>query len=201
MNTYDENKMYERNISLYLESNPNPNSLKFVANIMLLEAGEHYDFPDKESSKNTGIAEELFNIENVERVFIMSNFITVTKNKDIDWISLRDEIKQFITSWLIEEKPVINKEEIDIDKGNVGDSSVENEIRQILEDYVQPAVEQDGGAISFHSFDDGVVSVLLQGACSGCPSSTITLKQGIEQLLKSKIPSVTAVEAYTPDML
>jgi len=191
----------QRIVSLYLETNPNPNSLKFVANSMLVKEGESYDFPDVKSAENAPLAEELFKYPYVKRVFYMSNFVTVTKADDVDWLEVQDELKQHIKSYLEQEKPLLTA---DYEKATQGQSQsiestqgpeIEQKIVSILEEYVKPAVEQDGGAISFESFDDGVVTVLLQGSCSGCPSSTLTLKSGIENLLKRMLPEVESVEA------
>lgn len=187
----------KHNIHIYLESNPNPNSLKFVTNMMLLPEGESFDFPDAESAEHAPLAQELFGIPNVRRVFYMSNFITVTKSDDVEWVELQDQLKKNIKEFLEEGKPLLVNEAVangtTIDEN---DSETVKKIKGILDEYIRPAVEQDGGAISFHSFEDGVVKVLLQGSCSGCPSSTITLKSGIENLLKTMLPNeVKEVEA------
>jgi len=196
METYDRDQMYNRSVNLYMEANPNPNSLKFVANYMLVEEGASYDFPDPESAKEAPLALELFRFDYVARVFYMSNFVTVTKNPDIEWVEVQDEIRQFITRYLQEEKPILNADKEASDESNDIDSnSLEDKIKNVLDEYVKPAVEMDGGAIQFHSFQNGVVKLLLQGACSGCPSSTITLKSGIENLLKSMVPEVKEVIA------
>lgn len=196
METYDRDQMYNRSVNLYMEANPNPNSLKFVANYMLVEEGASYDFPDPESAKEAPLALELFRFDYVARVFYMSNFVTVTKNPDIEWVEVQDEIRQFITRYLQEEKPILNadKEASDESK-DIDSNSLEDKIKNVLDEYVKPAVEMDGGAIQFHSFQNGVVKLLLQGACSGCPSSTLTLKSGIENLLKSMVPEVKEVIA------
>ncbi len=183
-----------RNVHIYLESNPNPNSLKFVANLMLLPEGESYDFPDAESAQHAPLAKELFAIEHVARVFYMSNFVTVTKSEQVEWAEIQEPIKQHIKQYLEAGKPILTPEALVEDDTNEDDETV-IKIKSILDEYIRPAVEQDGGAISFHSFREGTVKVLLQGACSGCPSSTITLKAGIENLLKTMVPEVQGVEA------
>ena len=186
----------QRRVHLYLEANPNPNSLKFVANLMLTPEGESYDFPDAESAKYAPLAQELFAMPHVERVFYMSNFITVTKSESVEWIEIQDAIKQHIQAYLEAEKPLlVNQYWEQGSEASEEDSETVQKIKGILDEYIRPAVEQDGGAISFHSFENGVVRVLLQGACSGCPSSTITLKSGIENLLKTMLPEVKEVEA------
>jgi Fe-S cluster biogenesis protein NfuA len=188
--------MYKRTVNLYMEANPNPNSLKFVANYMLVEEGASYDFPDPESAQDAPLALELFKFDYVERVFYMSNFVTVTKSSDVEWAEVQDEIRQLITNYLQEEKPLLNAQNEASDESiDTELTDLENKIKSVLDEYVKPAVEMDGGAIQFHSFDNGVVKLLLQGACSGCPSSTITLKSGIENLLKSMVPEVKEVLA------
>lgn len=184
-------------ISIYMESNPNPNSLKFVVNRMLVEEGQNYDFPDAKSAEFAPLASELFNLEYVDRVFYMSNFVTVTKKEDIEWIEVQNEIKAKISNFLESgrkilerpSKPAPTKEE----------PTEENEtvvkIKEVLEEYVKPAVEMDGGAIQFDSYNEGIVKVNLQGSCSGCPSSMVTLKAGIENLLKKMVPEVKEVQA------
>ncbi len=184
----------KRPVNLYMEANPNPNSMKFVANFILVPEGASYDFPDMESAAEVPLAKELFNLPYVERVFFMSNFVTVTKAETSDWIEVRDEIKNIIQSFLESGKPLIKKA-VPQEVYDESDSEIVKKIKTILDEYIKPAVEQDGGAITFHSFDNGNVRVLLQGSCSGCPSSTVTLKAGIENLLKRMVPEVSAVEA------
>ena len=187
----------KNNVHIYLESNPNPNSLKFVTNLMLLPEGESFDFPDAESAEYAPLANELFGIDHVKRVFYMSNFITVTKSDEVEWLEIQDRVKNHIKEFLEDGKPILVNEAVA--NGTIideNDSETVKKIKGILDEYIRPAVEQDGGAISFHSFEDGVVKVLLQGSCSGCPSSTITLKTGIENLLKTMLPNeVKEVEA------
>ncbi len=184
-------------VHIYLEANPNPNSLKFVANFMLISEGESYDFPDAESAQNAPLAQELFGFDYVKRVFYMSNFVTVTKDENVGWEAIQDELKGHIQAYLEAGKPLLRKEaakEIQ-NAPDENDSEIERNIKGILDEYVRPAVEQDGGAIQFHSYDDGVVKLLLQGSCSGCPASMVTLKAGIENLLKRMLPEVKSVEA------
>jgi len=180
---------------IYFEQSPNPNSLKFVINYLIIPDGVNYDYPSPETTGNSPLAQGLFEFKYVHRVFFMSNFITITKDPEIDWMEIRDELKKYIIQYLDEDNPVILEEEEKIQKSTSNDNELDIKIRSLLEEYVRPAVEQDGGAIEYHSFKDGVVKVLLQGSCSGCPSSMITLKAGIENLLKTMIPEVKAVEA------
>lgn len=188
----------KRYVNLYLEANPNPNSLKFVANFMLIPEGRSFDFPDAESAENSPLAQELFSFDFVERVFIMSNFVTVTKKEDIEWLEIQDRLKTTIKNYLEQDKAVVLKETSSGSATGSGENEtdIEKRIKGILDEYIRPAVESDGGAIQFHSYDEGVVKVLLQGSCSGCPSSTVTLKAGIENLLKRMMPDeIKSVEA------
>lgn len=193
--------MSQQPINIYLESNPNPNSLKFVGNIMLVAPGQSYDFPDASSARHAPLAQALFQFPFVSRVFYMSNFITVTKIDGIEWTDVQEELKLFIKEYIESGKPLLadGYEGPEEDKAVAQKDSSETEmdirIKSLLEEYIKPAVEQDGGAIQFQSYHDGVVKVLLQGSCSGCPSAMITLKAGIENLLRSMIPEITAVEA------
>lgn len=184
-------------VTIYLETNPNPNSLKFVANFMLVGEGESFDFPNRESALNAPLAEELFNYPYVKRVFYMSNFVTVTKSDDVEWMEIQDDLKLHIKDYLEAEKPLLTSEyqKPAEEVTETNESDIEHKIRSILDEYVKPAVESDGGAIAFDNFEDGVVTVILQGSCSGCPSSTLTLKAGIENLLKRMLPEVESVEA------
>lgn len=184
-----------KHIHIYLESNPNPNSLKFVVNEMLVPEGMSFDFPDAESAENAPLAKELLEYPFVERVFYMSNFITVTKTGDVEWLEIQNKIKDHIKSFLESGRYIIDAS----NDGQVEEeqqSETVKKIKTILDEYIRPAVEQDGGAITFHSFRDGIVKVRLQGSCSGCPSSTVTLKAGIENLFKRMMPDeVYGVEA------
>lgn len=179
-------------INIYLEGNPNPNSLKFVSDKMLVEPGQNYDFPDLESAKDAPLAAELFGYDYVRRVFYMSNFVTVTKSEEVEWSEVQDELKAHIKRFLESGKAIIDTSAIST---NIEESEMDIKIRGLLDEYVKPAVEQDGGAIEYKSFEDGIVKVFLQGSCSGCPSATVTLKSGIENLLKSMIPEVKSVVA------
>jgi len=186
-------------ISIYTEMTPNPETMKFVAN-KLLYPGKSIDFPDVEAAKPSPVATELFGFPFIKSIFIASNFVTLTKTPETDWNDVIPTIRHFLKEYLEEGKPVINEDEIVVTKndGNViaaDDNDVVKRIKELLENYVKPAVEMDGGAIQFRSYNDGVVNLMLQGSCSGCPSSMITLKAGIEGMMKRMIPEVTEVVA------
>ena len=189
----------QRQVTIYTESNPNPNSMKFVANFMLVEEGISYDFPDRNSASEAPLAFNLFeNFSFVDRVFYMNNFVTVTKSDQIEWDEARLLISNYIKYHLEQDEPLLEssrKVEVEEKPAASEDGEIVTKIKDVLGEYIKPAVEMDGGAITFDSYDDGVVKVLLQGSCSGCPSSTVTLKAGIESLHKRAIPEVQSVEA------
>jgi Fe-S cluster biogenesis protein NfuA len=186
-------------ISIYTEMTPNPETMKFVAN-KLLYPGKIIDFPDVAMAKPSPLAIELFGFPFIKSVFIASNFVTLTKTVDTDWDDVIPAIRVFLKEYLEEGKPVINEDEIVLTRseGNTidaDDDDVVKRIKELLENYVKPAVEMDGGAIQFKSYNEGVVNLMLQGSCSGCPSSMITLKAGIEGMMKRMIPEVKEVVA------
>lgn len=187
-------------ISIYTEMTPNPETMKFVAN-KLLYPGKSIDFPDAESAKPSPLATELFGFPFIKAVFIASNFVTLTKTAEAEWMDVTPSIRQFLKDYLEEGKAVINEDEIvEVKKESsnevlADDDDVVKRIKELLENYVKPAVEMDGGAIQFKSYNDGVVNLMMQGSCSGCPSSMITLKSGIEGMMKRMIPEVKEVVA------
>ena len=187
----------QRQVTIYTESNPNPNSMKFVANFMLVEEGKSYDFPDRNSATEAPLAFNLFeNFSFVDRVFYMNNFVTVTKSDQVEWDEARLLISNYIKYHLEQDEPLLeSSRKVEEKPATSEDGEIVTKIKDVLDEYIKPAVEMDGGAITFDSYNDGVVKVLLQGSCSGCPSSTVTLKAGIESLLKRAIPEVQSVEA------
>lgn len=187
-------------ISIYTEMTPNPETMKFVAN-KLLYPGKSVDFPDEASAKPSPLSVELFSFPFIKSVFIASNFVTLTKTVDTDWNDVIPAIRQFLKEYLEEGKPVVNEEELasikqeSSNEVTADDDDVVKRIKELLENYVKPAVEMDGGAIQYKSYNDGVVNLIMQGSCSGCPSSMITLKAGIEGMMKRMIPEVKEVVA------
>ena len=187
-------------ISIYTEMTPNPETMKFVAN-KLLYPGKSIDFPDVSSAKPSPLAIELFGFPFIRSVFIASNFVTLTKTIETDWQDVIPTVRQFLKEYLEEGKAVINEEEVLNMKQEASndvaadDDDVVKRIKELLDNYVKPAVEMDGGAIQFKSYNEGVVNLMLQGSCSGCPSSMITLKAGIEGMMKRMIPEVKEVVA------
>ncbi|HOY11923.1 MAG TPA: NifU family protein [Saprospiraceae bacterium] len=192
-------------ILLYTEQTPNPETLKFVTNKMLYKGTA--DFKDVESAEKwSPLATELFSLPYVKGVYICNNFVTITKEFNYEWEEIILPTKEFIKSYVGEEKTIINEGFEEAMKTEVAknyeangytgqDAELVIKIKELIDKYVKPAVEMDGGNIEFKSFDSGVVTVMLQGSCSGCPSSTVTLKSGIEGMLKRMVPEVTEVVA------
>jgi len=188
-------------ISIYTEMTPNPDTMKFVAN-KLLYPGKSIDIQDEALTIASPLAKELFSFPFIKCVFIASNFVTLTKTSDLeDWQDVIPTIKQFLKEYLENGGVVVNEEEAlklkqqATNTVSVDDDDVVKRVKELLENYVKPAVEMDGGAIQFKSYNEGVVNLMLQGSCSGCPSSMITLKAGIEGMMKRMIPEVKEVVA------
>lgn len=191
-------------VTLYTEQTPNPETLKFVTNRMLF-AQNTADFRDAESAKEwSPMATALFELPYVKGVYISNNFVTISKEFNYDWADIMLKLKSFIKDYIESEKTILNdgyaaarEQEKSEDSINYSedDAAIVVKIKELIATYVKPAVEMDGGNIEFASYVDGVVSVVLQGACSGCPSSTVTLKSGIEGMMKRMIPEVTEVVA------
>lgn len=190
--------------TVYAEITPNPKVMKFVANRAIIQ-GNSVEFMNIDEAQNAPLAVQLFHFPFVKEIFIARNFVSITKYDMMEWDDVVMEVREFIREYLSDNKPVIieqeaatadTKDESDQDSSELvvpeekelGD--VEMRIVDILKEYVEPAVESDGGNIKFISYENGKVSVLLQGACSGCPSSTVTLKQGIESILKKMLPTL-----------
>lgn len=196
--------------SLYAELTPNPNTMKFVADRVIFPSADPVEYLSAAQAKGSSqLALELFNFPFVKAVFIAHNFVTVAKTGDLSWDLITFELREFIREWCLKHAHVVERIPEPVaqaelspasaktasPKASVVPSEYDEAITNLLNEYVKPAVESDGGAIDFVSFKDGVVTVQLRGSCSGCPSSTITLKNGIEQLLTSELPVVKEVVA------
>lgn len=185
-------------VSIYTEMTPNPETMKFVAN-KLLYPGKSIDFPEESTTAPSPLAKELFAFPFIRSVFIASNFVTLTKTPDTQWEDVIPTVREFLKQYLEEGKVVINEElivkKVEANTVSEDDTDVVKRIKELLENYVKPAVEMDGGAISYKGYDNGVVKLMMQGSCSGCPSSMITLKAGIEGMMKRMIPEVKEVVA------
>jgi Fe-S cluster biogenesis protein NfuA len=176
------------------EQTPNPSTLKFLPGRVVMDKGT-LDFADVGTATTSPLAKRLFAVEGVERVFLGSDFVTVTKAADRDWQILKPSILGGIMEHYTSGEPVVAAEAGAGGVADVDDDEVVAQIKDLLETRVRPAVAQDGGDIVFHEFRDGVVYLHMQGSCSGCPSSTATLKMGIENLLKHYVPEVVEVQA------
>lgn len=199
--------------TVYAEMTPNPNTMKFVSNRWLITNDKSYEIlANQRVGGPSPLAEKLFNFPFINGVFIAANFVTLTKSDIIEWQDVVMELRDFITDYLNSEDGVVIREEFlnapkettvsePVSNNTASTSEAKNftnfeqKIVEILDEYIKPAVESDGGAIELDSYKDGVVKVVLKGSCSGCPSSTMTLKAGIEQMLKNMLPEVQSVEA------
>jgi Fe-S cluster biogenesis protein NfuA len=177
------------------ESTPNPATLKFLPGQSVLEAGTA-DFPTADAAQKSPLARRIFDVDNVTGVFFGTDFVTVTKAEDAEWDHLKPAILGAIMEHFQSGAPVMEGE-ADTSGGHAEhegeDAEIVGQIKTLLDTRVRPAVAQDGGDITFHGFDRGVVYLHMQGACAGCPSSTLTLKMGIENLLRHYIPEVLEV--------
>ncbi len=182
------------------EQTPNPATLKFIPGRVVLEQGTA-DFPGADSAAGKSpLAERLFSIVGVEGVFFGNDFITVTKAADKEWYVMKPSILGVIMEHLTTEQPVMSADSIADASGHAettsadgADDEVITQIKELLDTRVRPAVAQDGGDIVFHGFEEGIVYLSMRGACAGCPSSTATLKMGIENMLRHYIPEVVEV--------
>ncbi|MEN0001448.1 MAG: NifU family protein [Pseudomonadota bacterium] len=177
------------------EATPNPATLKFLPGQSVLEMGTA-DFPTREAAEKSPLATRIFGVEGVTGVFLGIDFVTVTKDEASDWDVVKAPILGAIMEHFQSGQPVM-QEDVDTGSGHAEhhgeDGEVVNQIKELLDTRVRPAVAQDGGDIVFHGFDRGIVYLHMQGACAGCPSSTLTLKMGIENLLRHYIPEVVEV--------
>lgn len=192
----NKNKMTENTEywNIYAEQTPNPETMKFVFNKMILP-DEAEDYPTKEKANASPLAKSLFEFSFVNGVFVMNNFVTITRTPEAEWHEITPIVKEFLKAYVEAGEPISYKS----DKSNIegADNIIVAQILDILDTYIKPAVENDGGMISFKSFNEesGLVTVELKGSCSGCPSSTVTLKRGIEGLLTRMVPQVKEVVA------
>ena len=177
------------------ESTPNPATLKFLPGQNVLEMGTA-DFPTPDTAATSPLATRLFTVEGVTGVFFGIDFVTVTKSEEMEWDHLKPSLLGAIMEHFQSGQPVMGADH-KVTSGHAEhtgeDGVIVGQIKELLDSRVRPAVAQDGGDITFHGFDRGVVYLHMQGACAGCPSSTLTLKMGIENLLRHYIPEVTEV--------
>lgn len=174
------------------EQTPNPATLKFLPGQAVLAAGVA-DFPSADKASASPLAKGLFAVDGVAGVFLGSDFITVTKSPSKEWATLKPHVLAAIMDFFLSGLPAMSDNAPVVGGHDENDSDVIKQIRELIETRVRPAVAQDGGDITFNRFEEGVVYLNLKGSCAGCPSSTATLKSGIENMLKHYIPEVTEV--------
>jgi Fe-S cluster biogenesis protein NfuA len=178
------------------EQTPNPASLKFLPGCEVMVRGTA-EFTGADKASSSPLAQQLFRVEGVAGVFLGGDFVTVTKTEAANWIALKPLILGVIMEHFTTGRPVMNDEHLHENASSVSDtdSEIVKQIKELLDTRIRPVVAQDGGDIEFHSFESGVVFLTMRGACAGCPSSTATLKNGIENLLRHFIPEVNEVRA------
>ncbi|MEZ5039640.1 MAG: NifU family protein [Saprospiraceae bacterium] len=198
-----ENTITKSPVMLYTEQTPNPESLKFVTNRMLYKGTA--DFREETLAREwSPLGSALFDKPFVKGVYICNNFVTVSKEFNYEWTDIMLPLKEFLKEYIQEGGEIVSEgfeaamAEIEAEQGasyqySEDEAEIVVKIKELIETYVKPAVEMDGGNIEFKSFNEGIVTVVLQGSCSGCPSSTVTLKAGIEGMLKRMIPEVKEV--------
>ncbi len=189
--------------TIYIEATPNPASMKFVANkVLIKEKGASAEYKNASETLTAPIAKQLFQFPFVKTIFISANYITITKIDAVEWDDISVELRVFLSEYLNKGNLIVTalpKQDVAVDntftekvsistQHVAAKDEVEAKIIEILDQYIRPAVENDGGLITFKELKDGVVTVQMRGACSGCPSSTMTLKAGIEALLKRLLP-------------
>jgi Fe-S cluster biogenesis protein NfuA len=187
--------MANNEVYVSLEFTPNPNTLKYSVNRQLLDRGALNLIQKADAEEKSPLAARLFNVPGICGVMIGKDFVTVTKTEEGDWDVVHKNASSLIEEHLTQNKPVVNASALGAEAHKGGDTEVEKRIRTILDNEIRPAVAMDGGDITFEKYEDGVVYLYMQGSCSGCPSSTMTLKMGIENRLKQEIPEVLEVVA------
>ncbi len=178
-------------VEISAELTPNPNTLKFMLNRILLESGS-CNFPDRTNAQKSAMASKLFEVEKVSGVLIGTDFVTVTKMPDAEWPALVPEVVEKIKAFFAGGQPAVSEEFLSSPQA-APQTEIEKEIIEILDREIRPAVARDGGDIIFYGYENGVVKLHLQGSCSSCPSSVMTLKMGIESRLKQSFPDIKEV--------
>ena len=189
--TKNENQENKDDIQISAQVTPNPNTLRFAVEQQLVESGS-YNFPTEELAKGSAIPEVLFQVEGVQNIMVGTKFVSVTKSQDVDWSALVEPVIDGIRDALTSGNPVVSDEAM-VKHESGQDSEAEKKIKKILDEEIRPAVAMDGGDVTFHSYVEGVLTLYLQGACSSCPSATMTLKMGIENRLKEDVPELKDV--------
>lgn len=183
----------QTDVYVSLEFTPNPNTLKYSVNQKILNRGAINFLKKEEAEEKSPLVAKLFTVPGISGVMLGKDFITVTKSEEGDWDEVHKSSSSIIEKHLSEKLPVLTESAQFEESHKGGQSEVENRIREILDQEIRPAVAMDGGDITFEKYEDGIVYLYLQGSCSGCPSSTMTLKMGIETRLREAIPEIIEV--------
>ncbi|XP_046403233.1 NFU1 iron-sulfur cluster scaffold homolog, mitochondrial-like [Ischnura elegans] len=187
--------LLKRTMFIQTQDTPNPNSLKFIPGVKVLDKGQTMDFPSVRDASNSPLAKVLFRIEGVKSVFFGPDFITISKDEENEWKLLKPEIFATIMDFFASGLPVLKETTPSPDTEiSEDDSEIVQMIKELLDTRIRPTVQEDGGDIYFVSFEDGVVKLKMQGSCTSCPSSTVTLKNGVQNMLQFYVPEVIAVE-------
>lgn len=179
-------------VSVSLEFTPNPNTLKFVVNKNLIERGAA-NFTEKSKAEASPLAKRLFTVPGVQALLIGTNFVTITKSNEGEWDVVAEEVPKAIEAHVASGEPTLAADYLNPAAPTGNETEIEKKIKEVLDNEIRPAVAMDGGDITFGKFEDGVVYLHLQGACSSCPSSVATLKMGVETRLKEAVPEVREV--------
>lgn len=200
--THNTNNTVQFAHIVYAEMTPNPVAMKFVLNSLLVkETGKSVEFRTPEKAEASPLAKKLFAFPYVKGVFITSNFVTVTQDESIEWYEVIPELKELIKLHVASGEEIFSAKMIaEVDSEILPETvsgDIDKKIMDLLDEHIRPAVEGDGGTIHFKSFINGKVTLVLKGACNGCPSTKTTLKQGVENLLRRMLPEVQEVIAET----
>ncbi|KAH8863611.1 NFU1 iron-sulfur cluster scaffold isoform 1 [Schistosoma japonicum] len=189
-----------RKLFIQAQETPNPNSLKYFPGQAVLGSGTR-DFPSRKQAGSSPLARQLFRIEGVEQVFFGPDFITITKNNDFEWAVIKPDVYATIMDFYSSGQPVIDEEKSqESDKPCEVDDETVLMIKELLDTRIRPTVQEDGGDIIYKGFKDGIVLLKLQGSCSSCPSSVVTLKNGVQNMLQFYIPDVLGVEQVEDEL-
>ena len=189
------NVIQKRQMFIQTQDTPNPNSLKFLPGVKVLESGQTKDFPNVSDAYCSPLAKMLFRIEGVKSIFFGPDFITVTKvDEDVEWKLLKPEVFAVIMDFFASGLPVLNEEQPATDTQiNEDDSEIVQMIKELLDTRIRPTVQEDGGDIVFVGFEEGIVKLKMQGSCTSCPSSVVTLRNGVQNMMQFYIPEVLGV--------
>ncbi|XP_053658721.1 NFU1 iron-sulfur cluster scaffold homolog, mitochondrial-like [Anopheles marshallii] len=195
------NSLWRRGMFIQTQDTPNPDSLKFLPGVSVLEKGQTMDFPSVSSAQCSPLAKLLFRVEGVRSVFFGSEFVTISKQEDAEWRIIKPEVFAVIMDFFASGLPVVTDAKPNPDtQFNEDDDETVQMIKELLDSRIRPTVQEDGGDIIFVGFDDGVVKLKMQGSCSSCPSSIVTLKNGVQNMLQFYIPEVVSVEQVTDEV-